>query len=323
MYIKLEIAIIIPVYNDWESLNLLLTRIELNIENKINGSYCIIIINDSSLINYSSRDFEDKNYQIHIINLNKNMGHQSAIACGLCYVYDKIKPKYTIIMDSDGEDSPSDIINLYNECLKNEIIIFAKRIKRTENITFIFFYYIYKLIFKILTNSKIDFGNFSIIPENNMESITNDSNLWINYASSIIKSKISYKSFPTIRGKRYYGKSNLSIIALMIHGFTAISIYTDIIAVRIVIFSLFTILIIIILVILVIFIRLYTLLAIPGWTTYLILLLIILLFQSIFISLTMLFLYITNKKMKNIIPIKDYKNFISKTKKINNVKLYR
>ena len=109
----------------------------------------------------------------------------------------------------------------------------------------------------------------------------------------------------------------------MIHGFTAISIYTDIIAVRIVIFSLFTILIIIILVILVIFIRLYTLLAIPGWTTYLILLLIILLFQSIFISLTMLFLYITNKKMKNIIPIKDYKNFISKTKKINNVKLYR
>mgnify|MGYP000055658406 CR=1 FL=1 len=49
-----KLAIVIPVYNDWISLNILLQKIELCLPNEnFHNSYSIIIINDASLIEYT------------------------------------------------------------------------------------------------------------------------------------------------------------------------------------------------------------------------------------------------------------------------------
>ena len=81
--------ILIPVYNDWKSLNLLLSQINDQI-NYI-GSVQILIVNDAST---QKPIFNKKNFnkikEIKVLNLNKNVGSQKAICIGLDYL-SKIK----------------------------------------------------------------------------------------------------------------------------------------------------------------------------------------------------------------------------------------
>ena len=48
-------------------------------------------------------------------------------------------------MDSDGEDKPTDILNLFNLSRKHNKIVFAQRVKRSENTIFKLMYKIYKI----------------------------------------------------------------------------------------------------------------------------------------------------------------------------------
>ena len=137
-------------------------------------------------------------------------------------------------------------------------------------------------------------------------------NLWNNYAATILKSKITYKTYPTIRGKRYDGNSKMTFTSLMIHGFSALSVYMDLVAIRLMVFSIFTIVISLFLILIVASLKLYTTLTIPGWATNVILILFVILFQSLMFSLLMLFVFLSKRTSKNIIPYEEYKSYIIK-----------
>ena len=62
------------------------------------------------------------------MNLKINIGHQRAIAVGLQYIYNEIDEyDYVVVMDSDGEDIPSQIEQLLEkaELEQSKKIIFA------------------------------------------------------------------------------------------------------------------------------------------------------------------------------------------------------
>ena len=246
-----------------------------------------------------------------ILNLKSNLGHQRAIACGLCYVSENINCESVIIMDSDGEDKPTDILNLVKLSTKYDTIVFARRIKRSENIFFKFMYLMYKIFFSLLTGQKINFGNFSCVPFSKVESLIYNENIWNNYSAGVLKSKTPYLTIPTERGKRYDGKSKMSLSNLILHGFSAISVYMDLSALRLVFFSIITIFCTFLLMIFVFYIKLFTNMALPGWASYVILFLLIILFQSLSMGLLMLFFYLTKRTTKSIIPIHESKLYIS------------
>ena len=76
--------ILIPIYNDWNSLNLLLKNIiDLKIFKK---KTTIIIVNDFSKEKNHIKNFLLKKLNIRIINLKKNIGSQRCIAVGLSYI---------------------------------------------------------------------------------------------------------------------------------------------------------------------------------------------------------------------------------------------
>jgi len=306
-----KLAIVIPVYNDWISLNILLQKIELCLPNEnFHNSYSIIIINDASLIEYTKSN--KINYDnIHILTLRNNLGHQRAIACGLCFIRENILCDNIIVMDSDGEDNPEDIEKLFKFSILENQIIFAKRAKRQENLLFKIFYKLYKSVFKILTGKVINFGNFSSVPFSFLDKLVYNENLWNNYAATILRANIPYKSLPTIRGKRYDGKSKMTLSALFIHGFSAISVYMDLMAIRIIIFSFSTISISIFMILIVVLIKIFTKQAIPGWASFTTLILLNLLFQALMISFLMLFIFLSKRTAKNIIPINEYKFYLS------------
>ena len=131
----MKFSVVTPVYNDWESLNILITEI-IEILKKLYDFELekIIVVNDGSSLN--PIDSLSQINKVEIINLATNMGHQRAISVGLCYANEKLDDSENIIvMDSDGEDKPTDIPKLLNQSKsQNFPVIFAKRAKRSEGV---------------------------------------------------------------------------------------------------------------------------------------------------------------------------------------------
>ncbi|MBC7440751.1 MAG: glycosyltransferase, partial [Flavobacterium sp.] len=184
-----------PVYNDWESCNILLSHIEkLQVAQKADYKFHIIIVNDGSSEEQQSL-LSTANLQITIVNLKINIGHQRAIAVGLQYIHNEINDfDYVIVMDSDGEDKPEDILVLLakNKQDTKDKIIFAQRNKRQESLLFKTGYFFYKRIFSYLTGQKISFGNFSLIPKSLLIKVVHQNNIWNHYSGGIIQSKIPF-----------------------------------------------------------------------------------------------------------------------------------
>ena len=83
---------LIPLYNDWRSLNFLLRKINAEISKKKRSAE-VIILNDASEIkkNLSKKNLSSLK-KIDIVNLKENLGSQKAISVGLGYI-SKLKKK--------------------------------------------------------------------------------------------------------------------------------------------------------------------------------------------------------------------------------------
>ena len=230
----MKICFVIPTYNDEISLKKLIEEINKELKNFI---IHFIIVDDCSDDDYLSIS----NFQkIELLKLKKNQGSQKAISIGLKHAKDKnLEFDYLIVMDSDGEDRPEDLKLLISEASKknDNFIIFASRRKRMEIFTFRFFYFFYKLIFKIFTGKKINFGNYSCIPKKFLDELVKISSLKLHFAAGIIKSKLAYSDIACDKGPRYAGDSKMSFKNLFIHGFKAFSIFLKEIVIRTLIFS--------------------------------------------------------------------------------------
>ena len=111
--------ILTPVYEDLESLSILMNKIDNLYENIF-----FIIVDDCSVENKITLDtLSFGNSSGEIINLEKNLGHQGAICFGLNYINLNYS-NYTniVIMDSDGEDTPESISLLKKQTILSSII---------------------------------------------------------------------------------------------------------------------------------------------------------------------------------------------------------
>ena len=163
----MKIIILIPIYNDWQSVSKLIDDINLNIAGSDN-EISIIIVNDAS--NYD-RQNEEKNleniHSIKILNMKINQGHSRCIATGLKYIYEKEDFDYVIPMDGDGEDRPEEIKEFLNQIkISNDKPIVGERVKRSENLIFKICYQMHKLITLTFTGKSIKYGNFTCLPKN-------------------------------------------------------------------------------------------------------------------------------------------------------------
>lgn len=306
-----ELSIVIPVFNDFESLSILISRLGKSVPLEFQKEICLIIVDDSSQgnVSFEGSDFPTQ-FQIDVVQLRINLGHQRAIAVGLCYVFEEISSRFVSVMDSDGEDRPEDVWRLFEEARKNDSSVFANRKKRSEGLLFRFFYLLYKFIFLLLIGKPVSFGNFSVFPASLLDSLVYNSNLWNNYAVTFLKSSYPMRLLDTHRGERYLGKSKMNFSKLFLHGFSGISIYSDLVTFRVVFFSLLIIIISLAGILTVVSIRFFTEMAIPGWATYSVLALTIILFQSFIMGFFMLMTFLANRSNSLFIPIKEFRTFI-------------
>ena len=128
-----KIIILIPVYNDWESLNKLLIEINENIEFFNDINFECLIVNDASTIQPPELNKPSNFESVELLNMRENRGHARCNAFGIRYIFQNKTFDNLILMDADGEDRPEEIKSLVQKIKENpNLSVVAKRIKRSE-----------------------------------------------------------------------------------------------------------------------------------------------------------------------------------------------
>ena len=222
----MKFKILIPVYNDWQSVSKLLEDINSNVSN-LDHEISVIIVNDASNHdrNKEVEDLENIS-SVKILNMKTNQGHARCIATGLKYIFQKEDFDYVIPMDGDGEDRPEEIREFINQIQNlNGKPIVGERIKRSENLIFKICYQLHKLITLTFTGKSIKFGNFTCLPKSTVEKLINEKATWNSFSGSLTKVEDNLISIPSIRGIRYFGPSKMSFYNLIKHSLSIISVF--------------------------------------------------------------------------------------------------
>ena len=221
-----KVIILIPVYNDWESLNKLLEEINSNIKNISNIKFDCLVVNDASTIERPKIIKPENIRSLKIFNMKLNKGHARCNAFGIRYINSYENFDYLLLMDGDGEDRPVEIKTLIEKATNNQNnSVVAKRIKRSEGFLFQLLYKIHKLITLIFTGKNINFGNYSCLTKKDVAILTSDANLWSSFSGTLKKRIRNLDEIDSIRGMRYFGPSQMSLFKLIVHSFSIIAVF--------------------------------------------------------------------------------------------------
>ena len=219
-------TILIPCYNDWDCLELLIPTIDktlINLKENVN----VLIVNDASTIkNTLSFNNLEKLNKIEVINLRKNVKAQKAVAIGLDYLR-KIEFKGSIIlMDADGQDDPKNILEIIKESLKNpEVTISISRLKREEDFVFKIFYQLYLFLTFIFTFKYMKFGAFSCLHYTLIDKMLSTNDINLAYAAALAKHFGKKTTIYANRKKRLLGTSKNNYLSLIHYALKTISVF--------------------------------------------------------------------------------------------------
>tara|TARA_B100000941_G_scaffold40135_1_gene24198 strand:+ start:396 stop:1265 length:870 start_codon:yes stop_codon:yes gene_type:complete len=229
----MKIKILIPIYNDWQSVDKLINKID-NLVKEINHEFSIFIINDGSSENKPHGfGFSENLHSIKVLNVKNNIGHARCIATGLKYIFQNEEFDYVIPMDGDGEDRPQEIkIFIDNLNYNPDTPIVGERVKRSEGPIFKLSYIIHKLITFVLTGKSIKFGNYTFLPKKTVEKLVNDKSTWSSFSGALSKLENNLATIPSERGERYFGPSKMNFLSLIKHSLSIIAVFKASVIIR-------------------------------------------------------------------------------------------
>jgi hypothetical protein len=218
-----------------------------------------------------------------------------------------------VVMDADGEDTPEGLVQLLGAYSNSNgaKAIFAERSRRFESLLFRSFYLFYKILHRGLTGVSVRVGNFSILPSQYLGTLSVMSELWNHYAAAVFRSKLLFTTIPIRRGHRIAGTSQMNFVALVSHGLSAISVFGDIVGVRLLISSLAASLLAGLGIFAIVAVRFFTNWAIPGWATFATGMLAIILIQFITIATSFTFVVLSSRANLGFLPLRDYAHFVA------------
>jgi glycosyltransferase involved in cell wall biosynthesis len=304
-----------PLRDDWASAAALIRLLD----QAIGSDPCsldILLVDDGSVQACVPADFQSQFARvrtIRVLRLRRNLGHQRAIAVGLVYIERTMPCDAVLVMDADGEDTPEGALQLIRAFSghRGTQAIFAERSRRTESLVFRAFYQVYKVLHRIFTGISVRVGNFSILPSAYLGTLVVMSELWNHYAAALFRSGLPFLTVPIPRGYRIAGTSKMNFVSLAAHGMSAISVFGDVVGVRLLIASMAGALLAALGILAVILIRLLTNAAIPGWATYTVGTLAIILIQLITMATSFTFTMLSNRINLSFVPLRDYELFVA------------
>ena len=129
--IKQLISIIIPVYNESESIGFLLDEV-INVMSFHEFNFELIVVNDGSKDNTFQvlKELTLKIKELSVISLRKNYGQTAAMSAG----FDNSKGDIIITLDGDLQNDPNDIPKLISEINDGYDLICGWRFDRKDKL---------------------------------------------------------------------------------------------------------------------------------------------------------------------------------------------
>jgi len=225
-------VVVTPVYEEGEGLVRFFQDLAASLPEKI----FVVAVDDGSVRNVLDPTvLHAAGLPGVVLRLRRNVGHQRAIAIGLSYIAERVKPEQrVVVMDSDGEDVPSTIAPLLVALEKDDVdVAVAERTKRVATFWFKAFYLFYKTLFALMTGRSISFGNFMALKAHAVKRLVAMQELAIHVAASVLLSKLRIRRCPVPRGPRYAGQSKMNFISFALHGFKALMVFAEDVLVRV------------------------------------------------------------------------------------------
>ena len=227
-----QFAVVMPIYEDREAS----TKLFKELYSEYGTRAVVVAVDDGSINQPVEIDaLRQAGLDGVVIQLKRNVGHQRAIAIGINYIAENMPDiPCTVVMDSDGEDTPQSIRELVQPLqAANVDIVVAQRKSRVETLKFKIFYVIYKWLFQMLTGRKISFGNFMALKPSAVKRLAAMQELWMHVAACVLTSKLRVQTRPIDRGPRYAGQSKMNFVGLALHGFRALMVFAEDVLVRV------------------------------------------------------------------------------------------
>jgi glycosyltransferase involved in cell wall biosynthesis len=151
--IKLDLSVVIPVYNSAQTLSELVERLEKVLKRIVNNRYELVLVNDGSTDSSWNilKELAESNGKIIAINLTRNFGQHNALMCG----FSRAIGKYIITIDDDLQNPPEEIPKLFNEIQNGYDVVYGiydiKKHSKFRNLGSIIVQFLYRRVFNIDT----------------------------------------------------------------------------------------------------------------------------------------------------------------------------
>jgi polyisoprenyl-phosphate glycosyltransferase len=307
-------TVVIPVYNDWEALSLLLDHLaEALVAKGLRAN--AVVVDDGSTVAPPAAVFErgpDAIASVCIVRLRRNLGHQRAIAIGLTYVFDRSAATEIVVMDGDGEDDPRDVPRLIAtlRSAASSSVVFAERSKRSESLAFHAFYRLFLLLHLLLIGRAPRVGNFSALSRDVLERLVVTPEMWNHYAATVHRSRVMIVRVPSARARRLSGRPVMGFVGLVMHGLSAVAVYADIVGVRLLAFTVLLIPLSLAVGFASVVLKLFTPYAVPTWATLVVGLSALACLQATILVFVLCLTVLSSRNQMGFIPIRDYGLFI-------------
>lgn len=310
----MKTTLLMPVYDDWSACRGVLQALDA-VLNDAGRQARVLLIDDGSTTppgaDFGLGPFRALN-EISILHLKRNLGHQRALCVGLASLDDARVGDAIVVMDADGEDAPADVPRLLNafEEAGGTAFVFAERTRRSERWLFRFFYQLYRLLHRLLLGFDVKIGNFSVVPASRLPALLVVPELWNHYAAAVVVSRQPILRVSTERAKRIDGQATMNFSALVAHGLSAISVFSGIVGVRLLVGV--TVLIVLVMVALIALAFAGSMIG-PGWMGGLLVLLLVALLQALTLGLCFSALILSGRTGATFLPVRDAAYLIDTT----------
>jgi polyisoprenyl-phosphate glycosyltransferase len=134
--------------------------------------------------------------------------------------------------------------------------------------------------------------------------------LWNHYAASVYRARLPRRLVPLPRGRRLAGESKMNFVSLLIHGLSAMSVFSDQVSARLLTAAVSFAVVAVGLIGVTASVRWFTDLAIPGWATSTVGLLLLLVVQLLSFAMLFVFLIASRRSSVNFLLTRDAPYFI-------------
>jgi dolichol-phosphate mannosyltransferase len=166
-----RISVVIPLYNEQQSLPPLLDELDAVLGGIAGGPHEIVAVDDGStdatLATLEAAARRDP--RIVIVSLSRNFGHQAAICAGL----DHASGDLVVVMDGDGQDPPGAIHRLLAQHELGYDVVYAQRVARKEGGLLRAAYYLFYRVVAALSDTPLplDAGDFALLSRRVVDAI--------------------------------------------------------------------------------------------------------------------------------------------------------